>query len=107
MAYLFAAIGAAVAIAGSDKLGGNPAYAGMFRDLGWSEEAMQAAATAEVAGGLLMALRPTRRIGGALVAAASAAVLASELRHEDGKLAAPRGLVLLAGLIALLAPDGL
>ncbi len=91
-------------MAGTDKLAGNRAYAGMFRHLGWSKNEMRAAAAAEVAGGLLMAQRSTRRIGGALVAASSAAVLTSELRHSDGKLAAARGLVLLAGLLALLAP---
>ena len=107
MSFLFPAAGAAIAVAGTDKLTGNRSYAGMFEHLGWSEEGMQAAATTEVAGGLLMALRPTRRFGGALVAAASAAVLASELQHDDRKLAGSRGLVLLAGLIAMLAPDGL
>ncbi len=104
MAYVFPAIGAAVALAGTDKLAGNRAYAGMFRHLGWSKNEMNAAAAAEVAGGLLMAQRSTRRIGGAMVAASSAAVLTSELRHSDGKLAVARGLVLLAGLLALLAP---
>lgn len=96
--------GAAVALAGADKLFGNRAYAGMFRHLGWSDGEMQAAATAEVAGGLLMVPRATRRIGGAMVAAVSAIVLLSELEQGDAKLAASRGLVLLAGLSAMIAP---
>jgi hypothetical protein len=104
MAYFYPAIGAAVAVAGTDKLAGNRAYAGLFRHLGWSHNEMRAAAVAEVAGGLLMAQRSTRRIGGAMVAVSSAAVLAGEVRKSDGKLAAARGLVLLAGLLALVAP---
>ena len=49
----------------------------------------------------MMTMRPTRRLGGALVAAASACVLYSELRHGDSKLATSRALVLLAALSAL------
>ena len=101
---LFPIAGAAVAVAGADKLVGNRDYAGMFRHLGWSESEMQAAAIAEVTGGVLMVPRATRRIGGAVVALVSALVLTSELRRGDSKLAASRGLVLLAGLSALLAP---
>ncbi len=104
MAYVFSALGAAVALAGGDKLAGNRAYAGLFRHLGWTRGEMQAAGAAEVAGGLLMTAPATRRVGGALVAASSAAVLASELQRNDGKLAAARALVLLAGLAALCAP---
>ena len=48
--------------------------------------------------------RATRRLGGAVVAAASAAVLNSELRDGDTKLAGARALVLLAGLSAMLVP---
>ncbi len=104
MSYLFPALGAAVAIAGGDKLAGNRSYRTMFRHLGWSRDDMRAAALAEIAGGLLMAPRATRRVGGAILSAASATVMLSELRHGDEKLAAARGLVLLAGLAALFAP---
>ncbi len=104
MMNLFPLAGTAVAVAGADKLVGNRGYRGLFRTLGWSQGKMQAAATAELAGGLLMVPRATRRIGGAVVAAASALVLVSELRHGDRGLAASRGLVLLAGLVALAAP---
>ncbi len=104
MAILFPAIGAAVAVAGGDKLAGDRAYIGLFRRLGWSRNALATAGVAEVVGGLLMARRGSRRLGGALVAAASAAVLVSELRHRDGKLAAPRSLMMLAGVMAMLAP---
>ena len=104
MTLLFPTIGASIAVAGGDKLAGNRAYAGMFRQLGWSRRDMQIAAATEMAGGLLMVPRATRRVGGALVAAVSATVLLSELQRGDAKLAGPRGLVLLAALAAVVAP---
>ena len=104
MNVLLGLAGGAIAVAGGDKLGRDRRYVRMFRHLGWSDEVMQVAAVAETAGGALMVPDSTRRIGGALVAAVSAAVLVSEVRHGDAKLAIPRGLVLLAGLAALLAP---
>lgn len=100
MSYFFPAMGAAVALAGGDKLAGVRGYRGMFLHLGWSRETMRATAAAEVAGGLLMVSPATRRLGGALVAAASAAVLASELDQGDTKLAIPRAVVLMIGLVA-------
>ncbi len=57
----------------------------------------------EAVGGVLMMPAATRRVGGVLVASASAVMLASEVQHGDARLAAPRGLVLLAGLAALFA----
>ena len=104
MVDLYPVAGAAIALAGTDKLVGNRGYSGLFRHLGWSRREMEAAASAEVVGGLLMVPRATRRLGGALVAAVSGAILYSELSEGDTKLAASRGLVLLAGLAALLAP---
>jgi hypothetical protein len=101
MSYIFPALGAAVALAGSDKLAGIRSYDGMFRHLGWSRDAMQLVAVAELAGGLLMMPRQTRDIGGAMVFAASAAVLASELRHGDRELALPRGIILFAALASI------
>jgi hypothetical protein len=98
MSYLFPAFGTAVALAGSDKLVGMRAYDSMFRHLGWSREDMRAVAAAEIAGGLLMMPRLTRPLGGALVAATSAAVLASEIRCGDTDLAMPRGLIMLVAL---------
>ncbi len=103
MSYVFPALCAVVALAGSDKLAGMRGYDGMFDHLGWSRDAMRLAAMVEVAGGLLMMPRATRGLGGALVVAASAAVLASELEHGDTKLAVPRGLVLLGALAAVVA----
>jgi hypothetical protein len=101
MSLLFPTVGAAVALAGSDKLAGDRSYRKLFHHLGWSQGDMRLAAYAEVLGGLMMTARPTRRIGGAMVAAASACVLYSEVRHGDPKLATSRGLVLLAALAAM------
>ncbi len=101
MANIFPYIGTAVAIAGGDKLAGDKSYLGLFRHLGWSRGDMKIAAGAELAGGLMMTIKPTRRLGSALVAAASACVLYSEIRHGDSKLATSRGLVLLAALSGL------
>ena len=105
MSYILSAAGAAIAVAGFDKLIGNRAYVSMFRHLGWSKEAMRLAALAETVGGTLMVPRRTRQIGGLLVAGASLAVLASELQHRDARLAAPRGAVLLGALAAILLPS--
>ena len=104
MSLLYPALGTAIAVAGSDKLAVDNSYGCMFRGLGWSQSDMRLLALVEVAGGALMIPRLTRRLGGAVVAAASAAVLSSELRDGDAQLAGPRALVLLAGLSALFAP---
>ncbi len=104
MATLYPVAGAAIAVAGADKLAGNRGYATLFRHLGWSDDAMRAAAAAEVIGGALMVPRSTRRLGGLIVAAVSAAVLLSEINEVDGRIAASRGTVLLAGLAAAFAP---
>jgi hypothetical protein len=104
MSYVFPVFGAAVAVSGSEKLSGIAGYHAMFEHLGWSQAAMQAFAAAELAGGLLMIPRTTRGIGGALLLAASAAVLGSEWRRGDLKLAVPRGLVLAVAVAAMLTP---
>lgn len=97
-------IGAGVAMAGADKLLGSRAYEGMFRHLGWSEAEMRKVGGAEVLGGLLMTLRQTRRLGAAIVCAASTTVLIAEISKGDGRLAASRAGVLLAALGVLVAP---
>ncbi len=101
---IYALLGAAFAVAGADKLGGDDGYEEMFEDLGWSREGMGAVAAAEIAGGLMLGMRKTRRLGAAMLAGTSAAVLASELEHGKTKLAGPRGFLLAAALIALVAP---
>ncbi len=101
---IYALLGAAFAVAGADKLSGDKNYDELFRDLGWSREGMGAVAAAEIAGGLLMGMRRTRRVGAAMLAGASAVVLASEIERSRTKLAGPRGVLLVAALIALVAP---
>ena len=100
------ALGTAIAVAGGDKLTGETGYKRMFGGLGWAQSDMRVVAIVEVVGGALMIPRRTRRLGGAIVAAASAAVLNSELRDGDTKLAGARALVFFAGLSAMLAPGG-
>ena len=100
LSYFFPIVGAAVAIAGGDKLDGSGGYERMFQHLGWSPASKQSAALAEVVGGLLMMPRLTRRIGGVVLAATSAAVLASEINRGETKLAVPRSVVLLLALTA-------
>ena len=104
MSRLFAVLGAAVAVAGADKLMGDRGYTGMFQDLGWSRDSMRAVAATELAGGVLMGSRFTRKLGGTLVAAASFAVLVSELRHGNMSLAKPRAMVLLTAVAAAATP---
>jgi hypothetical protein len=97
-------VGAAIALAGADKLLGDRAYEGMFKHLGWSQGEMQKLGAAEVLGGLLMVMRPTRRLGAAIVLAASTTVLVTEIQTGDMKLAVSRGGVLLAALAGLVMP---
>ena len=104
MSLIYPLLGAAFAIAGADKAGGNKGYERMFRQLGWTDAGMRAVATAEMAGGALLGLRGTRRLGAGILAATSLAVLAAELRRGEAKLAGPRGLLLLAALTALVSP---
>ncbi len=102
---IYKLLGAAFAVAGADKLVGDDRYLDMFEDLGWSREGMGVVAIAEIAGGLMLGLRATRRLGAGILAGASGAVLASEVREGEGRLAGPRGFLLAAALIALVAPD--
>ena len=104
MSIIYPAFGSAIVLAGGDKLAGDGSYRRMFRGLGWSQNDMRRVALIEVVGGALMIPRATRRLGGALVAVASAVVLQSELRGAQPSLAGPRALVLLTGLGALVAP---
>jgi hypothetical protein len=102
---IYALLGAAFAVAGADKMSGDKGYEEMFEHLGWSQDGMRAVAAAEMTGGVLLGVRRTRRLGAGILAGTSMAVLASEMRRGEAKLAGPRGLLLLASLIALLAPD--
>ena len=104
MATPYPLAGGSIALAGIDKLAGERAYRDMFSELGWTEEQMQRVALAEVLGGLLMIPKFTRRLGAAIVIAASASVLAAELRKGRVKLAASRGGVLVTAFAALAVP---
>ena len=98
---LFRILGIAFVVAGADKLRGDPGYKRLYeRHWGWSDDAMRLTGLAEVAGGLLMLLRWTRPLGGAVLTASSVAVLQAELRHKDSGLALPRLVLLLASLAA-------
>ncbi|GEM_PF-1440445 len=104
MSLFYPMAGAAIALAGGDKLAGNKSYDRMFHEMGWSQLDMRAAAAAEVAGGMLMLAPRTRRLGGFIVAIASGAVLSGELKADQTKLATPRAAVLLTALAAMIAP---
>lgn len=104
MATPYPITGVSIAVAGADKLLGDRAYKRLFKDLGWSQADMQKVGGAEVLGGLLMVLKPTRRLGGAIVFAASTTMLLAEIRRGDTKLAVPRTAVLLAALGAVMLP---
>lgn len=99
----FTVLGAAFVVAGADKIIGDRGYARMFNHLGWSRNGLRAVAVAEMAGGALLAAGSTRRLGGAIAAATSATVLASEMRRGDSQLAIPRTMLLAAALVAVAA----
>lgn len=102
---IYKLLGAAFALAGADKLMGDEGYEEMFDELGWSDAEMRLAAMAEIAGGVLLGLRGTRRLGAGVLAGTSGALLASEIRAGRGELAGARGLLLAGALVALIAPD--
>ncbi len=103
----FPLLGAAFVVAGIDKLFALRGYRRMFRHWGWSKPAMRLVGSGEVAGGLLVACGQTRALGGAVLATASASVLAAELRHGEPARALPRLALLVAALVAICpAPSG-
>jgi hypothetical protein len=96
-------VGLGMAVAGVDKLAGERSYARLYRRWGWTRQQMRLAGAAELAGGLMMAFRATRRLGGGVMAAASVTQLTAEIAHGDGALAAARSGVLGAALLSLIA----
>ena len=104
MASIYPALGASVLAAGLSKLVGSPGYRALGADLGWTDAQMQRIGAAEVLGGALMIPRLTRRLGAAIVVAASARVLWTEIERGDFKLGAPRSGILLGALGGLIAP---
>ena len=95
-------VGFGMAAAGLDKVAGDRTYQRLYQHWGWTREQMRLSGLVELAGGLLMANRGTRRLGGAVMVGSSAVMLATELRHRDDAIAAARGIVLLTALIAFL-----
>lgn len=102
MRTLMLLLGMGFAAAGSGKLGDQRGYRRLFRRWGWSEREMRLVGVAEIAGGLLVANPPTRKLGGAILALTSGTVLSAELRHSDGEMAAARAALLLAALSVFL-----
>lgn len=100
--FLTPLVGLGMAVAGLDKVAGDRTYERLFRHWGWTREQMRMSGAVELAGGLLMANRGTRRLGGAVMVGSSAALLATELRHRDDGMAAARIGVMVVALIAFL-----
>ena len=98
----FSLLGLSFAVAGLDKLLDQPGYRRLFRHFGWSERAMRAVGIGELLGGLLLAPRRTRWLGGKILTATSTTVLAAELQRQDAGLALARVALLLAAGTALL-----
>jgi len=96
------AIGFGMAAAGLDKVAGDRNYQRLYKGWGWTREQMRLSGLVELLGGLLMANRRTRRLGGAVMVGSSAVMLSTELRHRHDAMAAARSIVLLTALIALL-----
>ena len=94
-------VGLGMAAAGLDKLSGDQSYVSLYRSWGWSQREMRRAAYAEVVGGLLMAPRRTRPLGGVILGIASFFQLAAEVRNRDNGLAAARTGILGACVAAL------
>lgn len=97
----FSLVGLAFAVAGADKLLGIGGYERLFADMGWSESSRRLVGAAEFTGGLMVAGRQKRKLGGMVLLAASAAMLTNEIRRDRTELAIPRGLMMLAAATAL------
>ena len=102
--FWFPLLGLGFAVAGADKVFGSSGYLQMFRRLGLSDTAMSLIGAGEFAGGVLVASNSGRRLGGLILTMASTAVLTSEMRQGDDRLALPRSLLLLSSVIAAASP---
>ncbi len=102
MRLFFTLLGLGFAAAGSSKLADQQGYRQLFQRWGWSTQQMQLVGVAEIAGGVLVALPATRRLGAVILTATSGTVLTAELRHSDGEEGAARAMLLLAALAAFL-----
>jgi hypothetical protein len=104
MSIAYFALGASTMIAGGGKLVASPSYRRLVADLNWSDDELVRLGAAEVLGGLLILFKPSRRLGGAIVLAASAYALAAEIKAGAAVLATSRAGVLLGALSALTVP---
>ena len=95
-------LGLGFAIAGADKLLGVGGYRRLFRDMGWSAQSRRLVGAGEFAGGVLLASETARQLGALLLTTTSASMLTAELDRGETGRAMPRGLLLLAALLAAL-----
>jgi hypothetical protein len=100
--FWFPLLGLGFALAGADKLLGQPGYRRLFRRWGWSQDAMRVVGACEVAGGVLIASSWGRRLGGLALTAASTAVLTAEMERAESSRALPRILLLATAIMAAL-----
>lgn len=98
----FSVLGLGFAVAGASKLLATTPQRRLFRSWGWSESAMRTMGAVEFAGGLLVANRRTRGLGGAALIASSVAALAAELDNGQAFLAPARAAMLAGALTAAL-----
>ena len=98
MKLVSSAVGATMVGGGVAKLARPPAYEKMVEALGWTEQERQGLGVAELVGGVLMLLGPTRRLGAGVVLAASGAALTFELRAGQTRLAGARAAIILGAL---------
>ena len=95
--------GAAMVAGGAAKLLRVPAYEELVKSLDWTDEERQRIGTAELIGGVLMLLSPTRRLGAGVVLAASGVALSTELKSGETQLAAARAGIMVAALLVAAA----
>ena len=103
MKLISAAVATTMIAGGVAKLNRFPAYERLVDGLDWTDVERQRIGLAEAVGGLLMLLRPTRRLGAGVVLAASGAALAAQLRSRQEQLGAARAGVMAAALLVCIA----
>ena len=97
----YSILGVGFGVAGYDKAFGT-AYKRLFRHWGFSRQDMKLVGVGELAGGALMVLPSTRKLGAAVLTGTSAVVLKAETEHNDGKLALARVTLMVLAASALL-----
>ena len=103
MKLISGAVAATMIAGGAAKLTRYPAYEKVVEGLDWTAEERRRIGVAELVGGALMLLGPTRRLGAGVVLAASGVALASELRAHETQLAGARAAVVVAALMICIA----